>query len=49
MDRSLTAEIAASSLRMANPSWKVFAEGDSDHCGTNHGDADFARGTCAYA
>ncbi len=25
----LTAEIAASSLRMTNPSWKVFAEGDS--------------------
>ncbi len=25
----LTAEIAASSLRMANPSWKVFTEGDS--------------------
>ncbi len=25
----LTAEIAASSLRTANPSWKVFAEGDS--------------------
>jgi len=26
---ALTAEIAAGSLRMANPSWKVFAEGDS--------------------
>jgi peptide/nickel transport system substrate-binding protein len=25
----LTAEVAASSLRTANPSWKVFAEGDS--------------------
>ena len=26
---ALTAEVAASSLRTANPSWKIFAEGDS--------------------
>ena len=34
---ALTAEIAAASLRAANPSWKVFAEGDSVviECETN--------------
>lgn len=37
---SLTAEIAASSLRMANPSWKVFAEADSVIVECEHGDAD---------
>jgi ABC-type transport system substrate-binding protein len=35
----LTAEIAASSLRMANPSWKVFAEGDSIIVERDHGDS----------
>ncbi|MGA9391611.1 MAG: ABC transporter substrate-binding protein [Candidatus Sulfotelmatobacter sp.] len=34
----LTADIAASSLRMANPSWKVFAEGDSIIVERDHGD-----------
>jgi len=37
---ALTAEIAASSLRTANPSWKVFAEGDSVIVERDHGDAD---------
>jgi ABC-type transport system substrate-binding protein len=36
----LTAEIAASSLRTANPSWKVFAEADSVIVECDHGDAD---------
>jgi peptide/nickel transport system substrate-binding protein len=36
----LTADIAASSLRTANPSWKVFAEGDSVIVERDHGDAD---------
>jgi len=35
----LTAEIAASSLRAANPSWKVFAENDSVIVERDHGDA----------
>lgn len=37
---ALTAEIAASSLRTANPSWKVFAEGDAVIVECDHGDAD---------
>ncbi|MFZ0773737.1 MAG: ABC transporter substrate-binding protein [Candidatus Sulfotelmatobacter sp.] len=36
----LTAEIVSSSLRTANPSWKVFAEGDSVIVERDHGDAD---------
>jgi peptide/nickel transport system substrate-binding protein len=36
----LTAEIAASALRTANPSWKVFAEGDSVIVERDHGDVD---------
>ncbi|MGA8270796.1 MAG: ABC transporter substrate-binding protein [Candidatus Sulfotelmatobacter sp.] len=36
----LTAEIAASSLRMANPAWKVFAENDSLIVESDHGDAE---------
>jgi peptide/nickel transport system substrate-binding protein len=36
----LTAEIAASSLRTANPSWKVFAEADTVIVECDHGDAD---------
>ncbi|HKN15879.1 MAG TPA: ABC transporter substrate-binding protein [Candidatus Sulfotelmatobacter sp.] len=36
----LTAEIAASSLRTANPSWKVFAEGDSLIVERDQADAD---------
>ena len=37
---SLTPEIAASSLRTANPSWKVFAENDSVIVECDHGDPD---------
>jgi len=37
---ALTAEVAASSLRTANPSWKVFAEGDSVIVERDHADAD---------
>jgi peptide/nickel transport system substrate-binding protein len=36
----LTAEIAASSLRTANPSWKIFAEGDALIVERDHADAD---------
>src|SRR6202167_5691685 len=36
----LTPEIAASSLRAANPSWKVFAENDSVIVERDHGDSD---------
>jgi ABC-type transport system substrate-binding protein len=38
----LTAEIAASSLRTANPSWKVFAEDDSLIVERDQADADLA-------
>ncbi len=37
---TLTAEIATSSLRTANPSWKVFAEDDSVIVECDHGDPD---------
>ncbi|MGA2417074.1 MAG: ABC transporter substrate-binding protein [Candidatus Sulfotelmatobacter sp.] len=37
----LTAEIAASALRTANPSWKVFAEGESVIVEMDRADADF--------
>ena len=37
---ALTAEIAAGSLRMANPSWKVFADEDSVVVERDRGDAD---------
>jgi ABC-type transport system substrate-binding protein len=36
----LTAEIAAADLRMTNPAWKVFAQGDSVIVECDHGDAD---------
>jgi peptide/nickel transport system substrate-binding protein len=36
----LTPEIAASALRMANPSWKVFSEGDFVIVERDHADAD---------
>lgn len=39
---ALTAEIAASDLRTANPSWKVFAEGESVVIELDRGDPDFA-------
>jgi SgrR family transcriptional regulator len=45
----LTAEIAASSLRTANPSWKIFAEGDSLIVERDHGRCRFAGGACAHA
>jgi peptide/nickel transport system substrate-binding protein len=35
----LTAELVASDLRLANPAWKVFAEGDSVIVECDHGDA----------
>lgn len=37
---ALTAEIAASSLRTANPSWKVFAEGEAVVVELDHSDPD---------
>jgi peptide/nickel transport system substrate-binding protein len=39
---ALTAEIAASALRTANPSWKVFADGESVIVELDRGDADLA-------
>lgn len=39
-ETALTAEIAASSLRTANPSWKVFAEGDSVIVERDRGDVE---------
>jgi peptide/nickel transport system substrate-binding protein len=40
----LTAEIAASSLRMANPAWKVFAENDLVIVERDHGDSELPAG-----
>ena len=39
---ALTAEIAASALRTANPSWKIFADGESVIVELDRGDADLA-------